>query len=65
MVTMAVRIISIESYLNVTASWHAAAASAASAGHRAGVKAVRVTVETCARLGLKALTLYAFSVENR
>jgi undecaprenyl diphosphate synthase len=34
------------------------------AGHRAGVKAVRVTVETCARLGLKALTLYAFSAEN-
>jgi undecaprenyl diphosphate synthase len=34
------------------------------AGHRAGVRAVRVTVETCARLGLKALTLYAFSAEN-
>jgi undecaprenyl diphosphate synthase len=34
------------------------------AGHRAGVDAVRTTVETCAQLGLKALTLYAFSVEN-
>jgi undecaprenyl diphosphate synthase len=34
------------------------------AGHRAGVEAVRVTVETCARLGIKVLTLYAFSVEN-
>ncbi len=34
------------------------------AGHRAGVNSVRVTVETCAQLGLKALTLYAFSVEN-
>jgi undecaprenyl diphosphate synthase len=34
------------------------------AGHRAGVQAVRVTVESCARLGLRALTLYAFSVEN-
>ncbi len=34
------------------------------AGHRAGVHAVRATVETCARLGLRALTLYAFSVEN-
>jgi undecaprenyl diphosphate synthase len=34
------------------------------AGHRAGIEAVRDTVETCARLGLKALTLYAFSVEN-
>ena len=34
------------------------------AGHRAGVQAVRETVETCARLGVGALTLYAFSVEN-
>jgi undecaprenyl diphosphate synthase len=33
-------------------------------GHRAGVKAVRETVETAARLGIQALTLYAFSVEN-
>jgi undecaprenyl diphosphate synthase len=34
------------------------------AGHRAGVDSVRATVETCARLGLQSLTLYAFSVEN-
>jgi undecaprenyl diphosphate synthase len=34
------------------------------AGHRAGVDAVRATVETCAQLGLTALTLYAFSIEN-
>ncbi len=34
------------------------------AGHRAGIEPVRVTVETCARLGIQALTLYAFSVEN-
>jgi undecaprenyl diphosphate synthase len=34
------------------------------AGHKAGAEAVRVTVETCARLGIRALTLYAFSVEN-
>lgn len=34
------------------------------AGHRAGAEAVRRTVETCARLGLPALTLYAFSTEN-
>jgi len=34
------------------------------AGHRAGIGAVRSTVETCARLGVKALTLYAFSIEN-
>ncbi len=34
------------------------------AGHKAGIQPVRETVETCARLGLGALTLYAFSVEN-
>jgi len=34
------------------------------AGHKAGVDPVRVTVETCARMGIGALTLYAFSVEN-
>lgn len=34
------------------------------AGHRAGVKAAREIIETCARLKLNALTLYAFSVEN-
>ncbi len=34
------------------------------AGHKAGIEPVRVTVETAARLGVRALTLYAFSVEN-
>ncbi len=34
------------------------------AGHRAGVASVRSTVETAARVGIPALTLYAFSVEN-
>ncbi|HEY7388961.1 MAG TPA: isoprenyl transferase [Bryobacteraceae bacterium] len=34
------------------------------AGHQAGVTPVRTTVETCARMGIKVLTLYAFSVEN-
>ncbi len=34
------------------------------AGHRAGVDAVRAAVDTGARLGLGALTLYAFSTEN-
>ncbi len=33
-------------------------------GHRAGVRAVRETVETAARLGLEVLTVYAFSIEN-
>lgn len=34
------------------------------AGHHAGVKAVRATVEGCARRGIEALTLFAFSSEN-
>jgi|SRR5271165_676741 len=34
------------------------------AGHKAGVDAVRSTVETSARMGIQALTLYAFSTEN-
>src|ERR1700682_3457342 len=34
------------------------------AGHRAGVEAVRAAVDTGARLGVGALTLYAFSTEN-
>jgi undecaprenyl diphosphate synthase len=34
------------------------------AGHKAGIDPVRSTVETCARLGIGYLTLYAFSVEN-
>jgi len=33
-------------------------------GHRAGAKAVQEVVESCARLGVKFLTLYAFSKEN-
>ena len=34
------------------------------AGHRAGMKATRDVVETCSRLRLSCLTLYAFSLEN-
>lgn len=34
------------------------------AGHRAGIESVRDIIESSARLGLEALTLYAFSVEN-
>jgi undecaprenyl diphosphate synthase len=33
-------------------------------GHKNGVAAVRDTVEACAELGVKYLTLYAFSTEN-
>ncbi|AJQ94677.1 isoprenyl transferase [Gynuella sunshinyii] len=34
------------------------------AGHKAGKDAVRTVVEECARLGVKVLTLFAFSSEN-
>src|SRR5579885_2206378 len=34
------------------------------AGHRAGINGVREAVEGSADLGIKVLTLYAFSVEN-
>ena len=33
-------------------------------GHENGTKAVRETVENCAKLGIENLTLYAFSTEN-
>jgi undecaprenyl diphosphate synthase len=33
-------------------------------GHENGTKSVRIVVETCARLGIPHLTLYAFSTEN-
>ncbi len=34
------------------------------AGHRAGAQAVHNTVEICSQLGMRVLTLYAFSAEN-
>jgi undecaprenyl diphosphate synthase len=34
------------------------------AGHRAGMEAVRATIRAAGELGIKALTLYAFSSEN-
>lgn len=33
-------------------------------GHRAGSESVKAIIDTCARLGVKAVTLYAFSTEN-
>lgn len=44
--------------------WAAKRSQPRIAGHRAGVEAVRAVVDTGARLGLGALTLYAFSTEN-
>jgi len=34
------------------------------AGHKAGRESVRVTVRTCARLGIPVLSLFTFSIEN-
>jgi len=33
-------------------------------GHRAGADSVRAIIDTCRRLGIEAVTLYAFSTEN-
>ncbi len=33
-------------------------------GHSAGMKSVREVIESCRELGIKHLTLYAFSSEN-
>ncbi len=33
-------------------------------GHRKGADSVRAAVQTCRRIGIKCLTLYAFSMEN-
>ncbi len=33
-------------------------------GHREGAESVRAILDTCARLGIEAVTLYAFSTEN-
>jgi undecaprenyl diphosphate synthase len=34
------------------------------AGHKEGAESVRAVIDTCARLGIEAVTLYAFSTEN-
>ena len=44
--------------------WAAARGLPRVAGHRAGVKAVRRTIEAAMQLGVSWLTLYAFSSEN-
>ena len=44
--------------------WAARRAMPRHVGHKAGVRAVRAVVEGCARRGVEALTLFAFSSEN-
>jgi undecaprenyl diphosphate synthase len=44
--------------------WAVARGLTRSAGHRAGLTPVRMCIEECARRGVQALTLFAFSSEN-
>jgi undecaprenyl diphosphate synthase len=44
--------------------WAAARGLPRLVGHQQGAKVVRALVEHCARLGIKYLTLYSFSLEN-
>ncbi len=44
--------------------WAASRGLPRAAGHRAGVEAARRTVDACRDLGVRVLTLYAFSTEN-
>ena len=44
--------------------WARQRGQARAMGHRAGVKSTRTVVETCAQMGIKTLTLFAFSSEN-
>ncbi|MBV9343748.1 MAG: di-trans,poly-cis-decaprenylcistransferase [Gammaproteobacteria bacterium] len=44
--------------------WAAARALPRIAGHRAGLKPVRMCIEACAARAIEALTLFAFSSEN-
>jgi undecaprenyl diphosphate synthase len=44
--------------------WAAANGVPRVAGHRAGLKPTRLAIQECARRGIEALTLFAFSSEN-
>ncbi len=44
--------------------WAEARGQARTAGHKAGIEPVRMCIRECARLGVGALTLFAFSSEN-
>jgi undecaprenyl diphosphate synthase len=44
--------------------WAEARGLPRAAGHRAGRDAIRPTIEACREIGVKILTLYAFSTEN-
>jgi undecaprenyl diphosphate synthase len=44
--------------------WAEARGEPRTAGHRAGLEPVRATIKECSRLGIEALTIFAFSSEN-
>jgi undecaprenyl diphosphate synthase len=44
--------------------WASARGLPRTAGHKAGLKPVRLVIEECSRRGIEALTLFAFSSEN-
>jgi undecaprenyl diphosphate synthase len=44
--------------------WAAARGLTRTAGHKAGLKSVRLCIQECSNLGIEALTLFAFSSEN-
>jgi undecaprenyl diphosphate synthase len=44
--------------------WAAARGLPRAAGHKQGIGAVRMSIEECAKRGVEALTLFAFSSEN-
>lgn len=44
--------------------WAAARGQPRVAGHRAGIEPVRMSIRECAKRGIEALTLFAFSSEN-
>ena len=54
----------VASIMDGNGRWASARGLPRVAGHRAGVQAVRRTIETAASLGVEWLTLYAFSSEN-
>jgi undecaprenyl diphosphate synthase len=44
--------------------WAAARGMPRAAGHKQGIASVRMTIEACAKRGVEALTVFAFSSEN-
>jgi undecaprenyl diphosphate synthase len=44
--------------------WAAARGMVRAAGHKQGIASVRMTIEECAKRGVEALTVFAFSSEN-